>query len=296
MPNDVVACRGRRPDVGPVVLYLRGPIIDTYACLASGWETKAADGMLGSPLKGRPSHLHTYDTFKQNFDSLLLLLFPKCEKEDEAPTHAQRTYLCARMDSGHACVSGAGDVNQRGGSGAELGLASRIRGSESGQRGCHCAIQCKVDSDPPQRQGCGVVWGLSVKARAHIAVSFASFPTDFHITAPHRRKEGFLLHTASTVLATIPGVTFHYLRRSFRASCMWRSSDTTAVAQRNTHAPPFDWTEASRRREAQKSGGERRVATKESYFRLLDKDEDEDERAHYCTGLQGQNVKQRVTR
>ena len=54
-----------------MVRYLRGPRIDTYACLGN-W---AADGWLGS----QPSHSHTYCTTLSNrqttFDSLLLLLF-----------------------------------------------------------------------------------------------------------------------------------------------------------------------------------------------------------------------------
>lgn len=78
---------------------------------------------------------------------------------------------------------------------------------------------------------------------------------------------------------------------------MWRASETTAVAQRNTHAPPFDWTEASRGTRSAEVRGEHRVATKESYFRLPDKDEDEDERAHYWTGLHKvKTPSKRVTR
>ncbi|KAH9041492.1 hypothetical protein EDB83DRAFT_2318233 [Lactarius deliciosus] len=138
-----------------------------------------------------------------------------------------------------------------------------------------CAIQHKVDSDPPQRQGCGVVWGLSVKARAHIAVLFASFPTDFHITAPHREKGGsppYRLNRTgynSRSYISLPqaAMAYHTSIEAFeQVVCGGPQTPRLWLSAIHTH-PPLIGQKPAEEREAQKSGGERRVATKESYFR-----------------------------
>lgn len=74
------------------ILYLRGPIIDTYACLTSGCGKLSRHGLLGSPLKGRPSQIHTYDLVKQtnNNDSLLLLNFPTVVRQIAEACGGQR--------------------------------------------------------------------------------------------------------------------------------------------------------------------------------------------------------------
>ncbi|KAN0128237.1 hypothetical protein V8E53_014003 [Lactarius tabidus] len=80
-PNDVVVChRNRRPDVGTMMLYLRAPIIDTYACHA----TPQPCGKLDCQQLARLWRLFTYDIDKQLLTVLLLLLFLS-----EQPRHAE---------------------------------------------------------------------------------------------------------------------------------------------------------------------------------------------------------------
>lgn len=117
---------------------------------------------------------------------------------------------------------------------------------------------CKVD---PSAKACGVVWGLLCEEGERKLPFRSPHSQPIHFTAPHRGKmQRFLFHrAASTVLATIPGVTCHYLQRRVSLSILrsmayhisiegrtWQPSEATAVAQRNTRAPPLIGTEASR--------------------------------------------------
>src|SRR6266702_978965 len=93
------------------------------------------------------------------------------------------------------------------------------------------------------------------------------------------KVQGFFFHTVSTVLATIPGVTFYYLWRCVPLSILRSMAYHTSIEaseqvirggpQRprlwlsaiHTH-PPLLGTEASRRTRSAEVRGERRMATK----------------------------------
>ncbi|KAI9444085.1 hypothetical protein H4582DRAFT_2053810 [Lactarius indigo] len=196
-----------------------------------------------------------------------------------------RTRLCARLDSGYTCVPGAGDVNRRGGSGAELGLASRIRGSESGQRVTPRQDQkkrkCLRKTHPSAKyvELCGAL----CEERERTLPSRSPHSQPIFISR-HRigGKEGFLFHTASTVLAAIQELYFitsgeaseQVIRGGPQKPRLWLSAIHTHL--------PLNGTEVllAEEREAQKCGASAAWRINNSYFRLPDKDEDKEEREH----------------